>query len=159
MGCYPATHMTAESKQLGIRCTFEEESCIREAAAALDVDVSTLLEVAMAQQCVDLGMALGDDTPPRLRPGFSWLFAPARGDGDSAKTRLTGYAGPLLYPTFESAAYALHVSVPLFAIGSTLRHIAILQAANAERRGEKTHNAALAKVGVPYGFDELVRQR
>lgn len=156
MGCYP-DDMAAESKQMGVRCTFEEETCIRSAATALDVETSVLVELSMIDQCNALGMLVGSPTPPRLKPGYSWDFEPARADGDSAKTRLTVYASALLYPSFEAAAWTLRVSMPLFAIGSTLRYIAALKADNASRKTEKTYNAALAKVTVPYDFDKRIR--
>lgn len=141
--------MPTRSIQLGIRCTPEELKCIRAAATALAIETSVLVEIAMLDQCKDLRLVLGSPTVPRVSAGPAWDFVSAR---TGATGRITVYANPLVHPTFEAAAWALRVSVPVFAVGSSLQFIATLKSDNATRREEKTYNNALAKVDVPYGF-------
>lgn len=151
----PETKET-KSIQVNLRCTYEEEEALRAACEAVPLTISRLVEIGVTQAVTDLGMALLDDAAPRLRPDYVWPFAPARPEGESAKTRLTAYIPADLYPTLETAAWAVRLSIPFFSIGAALREVALLKLMN-ERRKPPKHNAALAKVALPYKFDDLVR--
>jgi hypothetical protein len=146
------------ARQISIRCTYAEETAITAASQAIDLPLSQLVEFAIIQACVDMGMLLGDDTRPRLRPDYVWPFAPARPDGESAQTRVAAYLSPHVKPTAEAAAWAVGQSLPNFAIGATLRYVALLRRLNHRRRRTPRYNEALASLELPYGVDELVRR-
>lgn len=154
---------SSKAQQINLRCTYEEEACVEAAAVALGLTNSSVIELGLIQAVCDLGMTLLDDQAPRLRVGFVWPFEPKRPDGESAKTRITAYVAPAIYPAISSAAWAVRLSLPLFAIGAGLRFVAIARLVN-ERRGEAKEasekakfNPKLAKVNVPYDFDSLVK--
>jgi uncharacterized protein (DUF1778 family) len=150
---------TPKATQVNLRCTYEEETCLTSAAEALGVNQSQLVELGLIQAVVDIGMTLVDDAAPRLKPGYIWPWEPKRPEGESAKARVTAYVPAIVYPTIESAAWALRLSVPQFAIGATLRLVALAKLIN-ERRHKtepQKHNPRLVKVVVPYGFDELAK--
>jgi hypothetical protein len=145
--------------QVNLRCTFEEERAIEAACVALRITQSHLVELSLIQASADLGLRLFDDLAPRLKPGYVWPWEPKRPDGESAKARFVAYVHAPIFPTIESAAWAVRLSVPLFAIGSSLRQVALLKLMNERRQKAepKKWNAALAKIEVPYGFDALAK--
>jgi hypothetical protein len=155
----PAAEVQAH--QINLRVTYEEEAAIHAACEALGSGLtqSGLVQLAVFQALTDLGMLLGDDAPPRLKPEYSYPFVPQRPDGESARARVTVYVVDFTYPTLVTAAWALRISVPMLVIGATLRYVALLRLINERRqRAEpKKYNPALAKLSVPYDFDELVR--
>lgn len=145
--------------QINLRPTFDEEGTIQQASAALLMTPSALIQLGLIQACTDLRMMLLDDEAPRLKPGFVWPFIPVRPEGASGKLRLTAYLQAALHPTVETAAWALRISVPMFAIGAALRLISLAKLVN-ERRAKSEpgkFNAQLAAVHVPYGFDEVAK--
>jgi hypothetical protein len=150
---------TPKAAQVNLRCTYEEEEAIASACEALGMSLSTLIEISVHQAVIDLGMTLLDEAAPRLKTGYVWPFAPRRPEGESSKARVTAYITAAVFPTLESAAWAVRLSTPLFCIGSTLRQIALAKLANERRQksSPNTFNAKLAKVKVPYDFDGLVR--
>lgn len=145
--------------QINLRCTFDEERALEAACAALRITQSQLVELALIQASTDLGLQLLDDTAPRLKPGYVWPWEPKRPDGESAKARFVAYVPALIYPTIESAAWAVRLSVPLYAIGAALRLVARAKLINERRQKTepKKFNAALAKVDLPYDFDALAK--
>jgi len=148
-----------KATQVNLRCTYEEETAIEAACEVLGLTLSSLVELGLIQAVTDLGMTLLDDAAPRLKPGYVWPFAPKRPEGDSAKARITAYVPAAIYPTVESAAWALRLSLPMFAIGAALRQIALAKLINERRHKSEPakFNVKLAKLTVPYEFDELVK--
>lgn len=147
------------AEQVNLRCTYEEEAALQAGCDALGLSLSNLVEIGVLQSCIDLGMTLLDDAPPRLKPGYVWPFAPKRPEGESSKARITAYIIAPLYPTVAAAAWAVRLSAPLFGIGSALRQIALIKLTNERRQKSEPakFNAKLAKVVVPYDFEDVVR--
>ncbi len=145
--------------QVNIRWTFEEEATIVAAAEALGLATSAFIELSLYQASVDLGMLLLDGAAPRLKPGYSWPYTPMRSEGESSRSRQTVYVPAAVYPTIVTAAWAVHLSVPLFAIGSTLRQVAFLKLANEkwQRVDAQRFNPKLASIRLPYDFDEVAK--
>lgn len=145
--------------QINLRCTFEEERAIDAACAALRVTQSQLVELGLIQATFDLGLRLFDDAAPRLKVGYVWPWEPKRPEGESAKARLVSYVPAPVYPTVETAAWAIRLSVPLFAIGAALRQVALAKLINERRQKAepKKFNSQLAKVELPYGFDAIAK--
>lgn len=150
---------TPKANQVNLRVTFEEEKAISDACEALGLNISNLVEIGVIQAVIDLGMTLLDDSAPRLKPGYLWPWEPKRPEGESAKARITAYLPAPIYPTVESAAWALRLSVPMFSIGSALRHVSLAKLINERRQKSEPakFNAKLAKVAVPYDFDALAK--
>jgi len=148
-----------KATQVNLRCTYEEEAAIEAACEVLGLTLSSLVELGLTQVVTDFGMMLMDDAAPRLKPGYVWPFAPKRPEGDSAKARITAYVPAAIYPTVEAAAWAVRLSIPMFAIGAALREIALAKLLNERRQKSEPakFNSKLAKLTVPYAFDELVK--
>jgi hypothetical protein len=146
------------AQQVGVRCTLEEHDALCAAAEALNITLSSLLELGAVTAVTDLGVLLGTDTTPRIRPGFAWPFAPLRPEGSSSARRITPYIPAPYFRSVEAVAWALRLSVPHFLIGATLRYIALRRLDNDRRRkADPSYSAAIAALKVPYGFDALVR--
>lgn len=145
--------------QINLRCTYAEEDAIQAGSEALGLTLSNLVEIGLVQAVIDLGMLLLDDAPPRLKPGYVWPFAPQRPEGESAKARITAYVPAPLHPTVESAAWAVRLSLPMFAIGAALRHLALARLMNERRKKTEPakYNEKLAALTLPYRFDEAVQ--
>lgn len=145
--------------QINLRCTPEEGRAIKDASAALRITQSQLVELALIEACAELGMQLLDDTPPRLKPEFVWPWKPKRAAGVTARARVVAYVPAVLYPAFENAAWAVRLSVPLYAIGAALRLVARGKLINEWRQksAPKKFSVELAKVLLPYEFDMLVK--
>ena len=145
---------------LTMRCTFQEEECIQKAAEISDLPMSNFVVLTLVESLnLTLGMSVFDDTPPRLRVGYQWPFAPQRADGDSAKTRLNAYIPKFMIPAVAAAHFGVHLTLPAFTIGSALRGVAYLKIVNERNKKLKNdmYQPEYEKLVVPYGFEDIVR--
>jgi uncharacterized protein (DUF1778 family) len=108
-------------RPLSFRLTTDEDRAIRDAAGALDLQVSQLVENAALTAAHRMGFWDGYDPSPKKKS--DWRDRPAR-DETGASQRLTVSMNPLNLEVVRQAADHVEATVPMFCVGATLRYIA-----------------------------------
>jgi len=126
-----------------LRVTIEENNAINAAAAALESQRATLIQEGVTEAAHRLGLYAGLDLPMRPRR-VRWSDTPERHE-ESATERFAVSYSPQLYALLKRAAELVGISEPLFAIGATLRYLAVLKKAHPK-------NAKLQAVRLPRKF-------
>ncbi len=129
-------------RPLSFLLTPDEDQAIRDAASALDLQVSQLVENAAVAAAHRLGFFDGYDRVAKKR--VVWNDIPVR-EESGASMRLTISMNPLNLAIVREAAEFVDTTVPMFCVGSTLRYIAN------KRRLERA-NRKLFSIKVPAPF-------
>jgi uncharacterized protein (DUF1778 family) len=108
-----------------MQVTPEEYAVIDAAAAALDMQRSTLIQEGVVEAAHRLGFYVNVNVPIRRRPQ-AWTDAPKRGE-ESASMRYCLSFSTTTFDLLQRAAAYAQVSIPIFTIGSALRYIANLK--------------------------------
>jgi uncharacterized protein (DUF1778 family) len=126
---------------ISVRVTAEEEAAMRAGAAALDLGLSALVELAGLNAAHTLGFFEDRGSSPVLRGGI-WDALPDRGEETTA-SKLNVSLSQTAVELARRAAEWLGTSTPLFLVGATLRYVGNRQ------RLEGRANPALTKVILP----------
>jgi uncharacterized protein (DUF1778 family) len=126
---------------LSLRLTLEEDLVIRQAADALDVKPSQLVEYASIEAAHRLGI-FEDEAPPK-KINAAWRVPLHR--EESATRRMTVSMNPPIVELLRRAAELMNVAAPAFAVGATLHHIARKKRADPDNR-------KLGRIDLPDGY-------
>lgn len=105
--------------QIGVRVTIDEELAIRQAAAALGIQIADLLQIAGVEAAHRMGLHNPNRVAENLAP---WGQAPLR--ETSARQLVYTTLNPYNDALLKKAAEVGNVSMGTFIIGSTLAFIA-----------------------------------
>jgi uncharacterized protein (DUF1778 family) len=109
---------------VSLRLTLEEDAALRAGADALGWTASQLVEFAAVEAAHRLGMF--DDGEPRRIGAPDWVSHAVHRQ-ESATHRLTISLSPPNYELLRRTAERLEVSPTVFAVGATLRYLAVKQ--------------------------------
>ncbi|WP_163778697.1 hypothetical protein [Myxococcus vastator] len=127
--------MAKNYETVTIRMLTYEHDCFKSGVAALkahdpSLTYAPVFYTAGLEEAHRLGVYTGSQPSTPLKAG-GWKNEPKRPEGISTRERVTITVHPTHFDVIGTAAAYVHVSVPIFLIGSGFRYLANLKLANA----------------------------